>query len=231
MLNTLSEHQDATQSESDKPDLLEQQTRESEKTVSDLLSEPQKPTKKQVAAEKARNKNIEVWAERLANEEVTIEETPEWVRESAEKRKEEIIAEATKSESEIDILKKEIEQMKSQTEQQKRQAQREEAKKIMDTFLKNNGLTPTQFHEEYWDDFYSRRSTLIEKGIPEDEATDLSLSKIVVRHNEKQREEQEKSAGFTGIPAGRKPKPKGTMTARQEELAKKFGNDPSKVYG
>lgn len=219
------------------------ETKESEKTISDLFEEPQKTEenpkeveeeKKEVAQKKASDKIAENWAIKLANEEVQEEDVPDWIRERAVSIKEQTIAETKKEDVASPYIKKisELESsiktlQESLTSNQTKEI-REASELMMEKYLTEKDITPQQFYEDHWTTFIAAKQEMTSHNMREDRATEIALRTL---GGSMKKEEAKDPHGLTPSGGTKVDSPQDTqISEKQSEIARKCGNDPKDVY-
>jgi len=134
---------------------------------------------KEIKRQRKAEKLAESWAKKLANEEISEDDVPEWVREKAIKLSSEIKGSIeVKTPNEIAELKKEINDLKKQSKQMSESKETELAKKMVKDFLKDNEVTESEFKNNYGDQFISDMKRMINAGFSKSEATRFALSQL-----------------------------------------------------
>jgi hypothetical protein len=124
----------------------------------------------------------------------------------------------------LEAQQKEIEDLKKKTLTNQEIDVKDKSKQLLESYLKSNNLSNNEFKKQYGDEFVVTIKKYMQKGIAQDEATEIALLKI--------KREQVEEVPFE-IPKGGSTREKSKtirLTQKQVELAKKCGNDPIRVY-
>jgi len=201
---------------------------EAPKTVDDLIT-PQK--RKEISAEKIAKSE----AMKFLTGEKSEEDIPAWVREDALRVARQVSGNLTNDDKLIEMEKKfqqQIDDLKAEKLKIEQDNDNQKTKAIVGTFLKNYDLTPKEFDETYGKYYFKELERLTKMGHSQSEATKFALADIRFKMDSEDRDLSAMATGFS-IPVGGVETPKKTnqrLTPRQVELAKRFGNDPTKVY-
>ena len=163
------------------------------------------------------------------------EEIPQWVRVDALRIARQVSGNHTAEDRITEVEKKfqqQIDELKAEKQKIQQQQDNEQAKTIVTTFLKTYDLQPKEFEKDYGKKYFPEVERLMAMGHSKSEAAKFALADLKFQIDSEERNLSSLASGFS-IPVGEVGEPKKTnqrLTPRQVELAKKFGNDPTKVY-